>query len=163
MNLSKPPRCPVYTRAMREDREMVVATFLARLWSRAAFRCETLAAAPAVLAVLARPPTEHGAGVARARRRPGPGPARRDRNLRARPDSPLLERKLDRDRRALGTGARGERGAGRLHRALRAPARPRPGRAALLSRGGVRAGGRDRVSRIRGRPPLRRLEPHSTT
>src|SRR5437016_12376770 len=51
MNLSKPPRCPVYTRAMREDREMVVATFLARLWSRAEFRCETLAAALAVIAV----------------------------------------------------------------------------------------------------------------
>ena len=30
---------------------MVVATFLARLWSRAEFRCETLAAALAVIAV----------------------------------------------------------------------------------------------------------------
>src|SRR5207249_2917907 len=167
MNLSKPPRCPVYTRAMREDREMVVATFLARLWSRAEFRCETLAAALAVIAVF----------VLSAIALVDPGLADR-----ATAESGVVEwfqvlldaaaavlfgrhlvRKLDRDRRALGTGARGERGAGRLHRALRAQARPRPGRAALLSRGGVRAGGRDRVSRIRGRPPLRRLEPHSTT
>jgi len=72
-------------------------------------------------------------------------------------------------RPALGTRSRGERGDQRLDRGLRAPARPDAGRAALLSRGAVRAGGRDRLRRGRRRPPprpdwlLRATSPSRTT